>query len=247
MSTDSSSTQPASAASSVTIPVLPEVDASTIYKDGKARVYTKTGDAGTTSLFNMSRRSKADDYFAALGDTDELNAHIGVARAHIEQHGGDLYASVDDMLTDIQSRLFDLGAHLATPRGSSNAAQIHRTTFDEQHVDQLEKWIDSMESKLSPLRNFILPSGGPVSAQLHVCRAVTRRAERTTVPLIEREDADPMAQKYLNRLSDFFFVTARYAAMLSGHTETLWKKPREKRTKKEPAEQQYCKLSPDKR
>ena len=193
-------------------------------------MYTKTGDGGTTSLFNQQRRSKADDYFEALGDTDELNANIGVVRAHCQSAGSggsDAVASqLDEQLAEVQSRLFDVGAHLATPRQSSNAAALARTAFDEDHVAQLEAWIDAMEAHLPPLRNFILPSGGFVATQLHVCRAVCRRAERKTVPLVAREDADPVVGRYLNRLSDFFFVAARYAALSSDRPETIWKKPR---------------------
>lgn len=209
---------------------------SEIYK-GKSRVYTKTGDAGTTSLFNQQRRSKADDYFEALGDTDELNANLGVVRAHCQSGSSDRSeaaaascAQLDEQLAEIQSRLFDVGAHLATPRQSSNAAAQSRTQFDEDHVTQLEHWIDAMEAHLPPLRNFILPSGGIVAAQLHVARAVCRRAERKTVPLVAREDADPVVGRYLNRLSDFLFVAARFAALSSERPETIWKKPRVRST-----------------
>lgn len=228
MSTDADTTTSASALAS------PAVD---VYAD-KSRVYTKTGDRGHTSLFNQERRSKSDDYFAALGDTDELNANIGVVRAHctgaIESGGASdecahSYAQLNEQLSEIQSRLFDLGAHLATPRNSSNAAQIHRTNFADEHVDQLESWIDDMESSLDPLRNFILPGGGLVATHLHVCRAVCRRAERATVPLVARADSEPIAQQYLNRLSDYMFVAARFASLHSGAKEAIWKKPREPR------------------
>lgn len=211
----------------------------------------------------MERRSKGDDSFSALGDTDELNAAIGVARAHCQEtrhtdchwhshsqcQGGAspsdspsssasyaatrAHLQIGDQLAEIQSRLFDIGAHLATPRTASNEAQIHRTNFDDQHVDQLEQWIDGMEAELPPLKNFILPSGGLLATQLHVCRAVCRRAERSTVPLVERGDSEPIAQKYLNRLSDYLFVAARYAALTSNAQETIWKKPREPRQKRD--------------
>lgn len=195
----------------------------------------------------MERRSKADDYFSALGDTDELNANLGVVRSHCvlpetgisdQRHDKELIETLhqlDEQLSEIQSRLFDVGAHLATPQQSSNEAQRHRTKFAEHHVDQLEEWIDAMESVLPPLKNFILPSGGIVSSHLHVCRSVCRRAERSTVPLVERGDSEPVVQRYLNRLSDYLFVAARYAAKASGQTETIWKKPREPRVKKDDA------------
>jgi len=211
MSSDSSST----ATSSSTVGASATASSDDVYR-GKYRVYTKTGDKGTSSLFNMERRSKADDNFQALGDTDELNANIGVVRAHCAQvvaansTGGseddpvnrDACAQLDEQLSEVQSRLFDIGAHLATPRTSSNAAQQARTEFDEHHVDTLEEWIDGMETVLPGLKNFILPSGGLVSSHLHVCRAVCRRAERSSVPLVAREDALPVVARYFNRLSD---------------------------------------------
>ncbi len=124
---------------------------------------------------------------------------------------------------------FDVGAHLATPLSSSNAAQQARTFFPASHTPVLESWIDEMERELPPLRNFVLPSGGPVVAQLHVCRAVCRRSERHAIPLVSRGDSSPTVSIYLNRLSDFFFVAARHAARVLGEQETIWKKPREAR------------------
>lgn len=186
----------------------------------------------------MSRRPKSDDYFSALGDTDELNANLGVVRAHcvqeVSREGAsaeavETHQQLDEQLTEIQSRLFDIGAHLATPRQSSNAAQLARTEFDELHVSQLESWIDGMEASLEPIRNFILPSGGLVASHLHVSRAVCRRAERATVPLVDRGDSEPVVQRYLNRLSDYLFVAARFASR--DQPETIWKKPRVARQK----------------
>jgi ATP:cob(I)alamin adenosyltransferase len=238
MSSDSSSTVAASASSG---------SSDDIYTGGKYRVYTKTGDKGTTSLFNMERRSKGDDYFQALGDTDELNANLGVVRAHcatvVNSTGGDegdaahrdACAQLDEQLSEVQSRLFDVGAHLATPRSASNAAQKARTEFEAHHVETLEHWIDGMETVLSPLKNFILPSGGLVASQLHVCRAVCRRAERSSVPLVGREDADPVVARYLNRLSDYLFVAARFAALAARQPDTIWRKPRPPRAPRTPS------------
>jgi len=224
MSSESGQEQPASAAS-------PPTSTTNVYKN-KSRVYTKTGDKGTSSLFNMTRRSKADDYFYALGDTDELNAHIGLVRAQCDAESeSGRYGELPEHLAEIQSRLFDIGAHLATPRTSSNDAQKKRTEFCEHHVHTLEEWIDGMETELPPIRNFILPGGNLVSSHLHVARSVCRRAERQTVPLVNREDAEQVVQQYLNRLSDFLFVAARFVAHRAGCKETLWKKPREKRIK----------------
>lgn len=194
------------------------------YKEsGKYRVYTKTGDAGTSSLFNMERKPKDDDFFQALGDTDELNANLGVCREYLVAQGLSTTAS---QLEEIQSRLFDVGSHIATPRATSSAAQLARTGFSEEHTVQLEKWIDEMEVELPALKNFILPSGGLASAHLHVARAVCRRAERRVVPIVAHGDAEQCVQKYLNRLSDYLFVCARYACLKDGNSETIWKKPR---------------------
>lgn len=191
------------------------------------KIYTKTGDAGTTSLFSLERRSKADPHFAALGDTDELNAQIGVVVEQIRAsaHHQQLAHLVADLQT-IQSRLFDVGSHLATPLKSSSPNRIARAVFAETNVADLETLIDAMEEKLPPILNFVIPSGGLVCASLHVARAVCRRAERSTVPLVNEQQVEPVVMRYLNRLSDFLFVLARYACHVQGEQETLYKKPR---------------------
>ena len=181
----------------------------------KIRIYTKKGDDGTTSLFNSERRTKDSDYFHALGDVDELNAQLGVAQAIC------IISPLTDQLTEIQSRLFDLGAHLATPRSNSSTSKQSRTEFLPRHVEALEQWIDSMEESLAPLRTFILPGGGMLAAQFHVARAVCRRAERSVTPLIARGDTEHVIGAYLNRLSDYLFVAARYTTV---GPETAWKK-----------------------
>ena len=146
----------------------------------KFKVYTKTGDAGSSSLFNGQRRAKDEIIFAALGDTDELNAAIGVAAAHCatEQTTHPELAVLTPQFVSLQSRLLDLGSAIATPQSSSNDAQLQRAAFDVdgEEVRQLESWIDVMDEELPPLRNFILPSGGLVSASLHVARATCRRS-----------------------------------------------------------------------
>lgn len=232
-------------------------------------MYTKTGDKGTSSLFNSERRPKNDECFEALGDTDELNANIGVVRAHcsimkklwtenkinnnsssssssssstslLTSLPSDInpYDHFDDQLIEIQSRLFDIGAHLATPQTSSTPAQLKRTIFDPSHTSQLEQWIDQMEIDLPILTNFILPSGNLLTTHLHVCRAICRRAERRTIPLIARDDIDSVIQIYLNRLSDYLFVAARWTAKLSEQKETIWKKPRERSSMRKQQQQQ---------
>ncbi|GLE06692.1 hypothetical protein PINS_up016086 [Pythium insidiosum] len=185
------------------------------------KVYTKTGDKGTSQLFSGERRSKSDDVFNALGDTDELNAQIGVA---IECARLAKNEYLPPKLEMIQSRLFDLGACVATPLTTASQTKKNRAgMFDEANVDQLEKWIDEMDTELPPLKNFILPSGGGLaSTHLHVARAVCRRAERRVVPLAEAGDVESVVIRYLNRLSDFLFVSARYAALKEGKEETKW-------------------------
>lgn len=185
------------------------------------KVYTKTGDKGTSTLFSGERRPKNDDAFQALGDTDELNAQIGVA---IEQSRLVQNEYLPEKLESIQSRLFDLGACLATPLTTASQFKKNRTgTFDDANVSQLESWIDEMDLELPPLKCFILPSGGGLaSTHLHVARAVCRRAERRVVPLVGAGDVEPVVQRYLNRLSDFLFVAARYSALKEGKEETKW-------------------------
>jgi cob(I)alamin adenosyltransferase len=184
------------------------------------KIYTKTGDKGTSLLFNMERIGKESDYFEALGDTDELNSQLGVAREYCAQASNGL----EENLAEIQSRLLDLGSHLATPIRSSAANQIERAGFQEEDVVILESWIDELDAKLPPLRNFILPSGGLSASSLHLARTIARRAERHVVPLVNRGDANPVALRYLNRLSDFLFVAARTAAQKEGYHETVYKK-----------------------
>ncbi|KAF4029182.1 Cobalamin adenosyltransferase [Phytophthora infestans] len=185
------------------------------------KVYTKTGDNGTSQLFSGERRPKNDAVFQALGDMDELNAQIGVA---VEQARVAANAFLPPKLEQIQSRLFDLGACVATPLTSASETKQRRTgAFNDANVTQLEHWIDEMDTKLPLIKCFILPSGGGLaSTHLHVARAVCRRAERSVVPLVGAGDVDGVVQRYLNRLSDFLFVSARFAAVKEGKEETKW-------------------------
>lgn len=187
---------------------------------GGPRIYTKTGDKGSSSLYNGRRLPKSDGVFRALGDVDELNAHLGVAALRCEANG------LAPRLRGVQSRLMDLGAHVATPLGDERTeeARSKRTAFPEEEVARLEAWIDELEGELEPLRNFILPGGGEAAAQLHVCRAVCRRAERSVVPLVQAGDTCPGAGRFLNRLSDFLFVAARAATKRDGGEEVVWTK-----------------------
>ena len=179
------------------------------------KIYTKTGDAGETALGNGARVAKHSVRVAAYGTVDELNAHLGVARLAVD---GD----TDVALARIQNDLFDLGADLCRPEMEKDADSEYpplRIVVDQ--VSRLESEIDLMNANLEPLRSFILPGGSPLSAHLHVCRTVARRAERLAVECATMESINPDAVKYLNRLSDWFFVAAR-AANDGGNADVLW-------------------------
>jgi len=179
------------------------------------KIYTRTGDAGETALGNGTRVAKHAARVTAYGTSDELNAFIGVARQHAE---GD----VDAALARIQNDLFDLGADLCTPDISKDAeAEYPPLRMAAEQVTRLEEEIDVMNKDLEALRSFILPGGTALAAQLHVCRTVARRAERLCVELATLEDVNEAAIRYLNRLSDWFFVAAR-TANDGGKADVLW-------------------------
>jgi cob(I)alamin adenosyltransferase len=181
------------------------------------KIYTKTGDAGTTGLGTGKRVRKDDQRIAAYGTVDETNATIGVVRIHLAGHQG-----LDAKLGRIQNDLFDLGADLCVPdTGEKPAFEPLRVTADQ--VQRLEDEIDEMNAELKPLKSFVLPGGSPASAALHVARTVCRRAEREMVALaaIEGEPVSEAALKYVNRLSDFLFVAGRYVND-RGRSDVLW-------------------------
>lgn len=181
------------------------------------RIYTRTGDAGTTGLVGGARRKKHDLRIEAYGTVDETNAAIGLAR--LSTVAAPL---IDAMLGRAQNDLFDLGADLATPdSGREGAPEALRIV--EGQVTRLEGDIDELNADLAPLRSFVLPGGSPAAAALHIARTVCRRAERLVVALAERPDeaVSPTAIKYLNRLSDFLFVAAR-AVNRNGEGDVLW-------------------------
>ena len=177
------------------------------------KIYTRTGDAGETSLFDGTRVSKADGRVDAYGDVDELNAWLGLARA------AGLDADLDPLLVRIQQDLFALGAQLADPRDRI-AERVRKAALGESDVERLEQLIDRLESELPPLRRFILAGGVPAGAALHVARTVCRRAERRMVSLTPVPDA--VLIKYVNRLSDLLFVLARAVNHRAGAPETEW-------------------------
>lgn len=179
------------------------------------RIYTKTGDDGETALGNGARVAKHALRVTAYGTSDELNSFVGVAR--LEASG-----EMDDALNRIQNDLFDLGADLCRPDMEQDAtAEYPPLRMVDAQVARLESEIDAMNAGLDPLRSFILPGGSKLAAQLHVCRTVSRRAERLTVELATMESINTAAVKYLNRLSDWFFVAAR-TANNGGKDDVLW-------------------------
>ena len=179
------------------------------------RIYTKTGDAGETALGNGARVPKHALRVEAYGTSDETNATVGLARLHAE---GDM----DAALARIQNDLFDLGADLCRPDMAKDAeAEYTPLRMTEAQVARLESEIDAMNDALEPLRSFVLPGGSALAAQLHLCRTVSRRAERLTVELATQKDVNTHALKYLNRLSDWFFVASRIAND-DGRADVLW-------------------------
>lgn len=179
------------------------------------RIYTRTGDAGDTALGNGARVAKDSLRVEAYGTVDETNATLGMARLHAS---GDL----DAALARIQNDLFDLGADLCRPdRDKDASAEYPPLRMVPAQVERLEAEIDAMNTALTPLRSFVLPGGSALAAHLHLCRTVSRRAERACVTLARADDVNPDAVRYLNRLSDWFFVASRIAND-NGQSDVLW-------------------------
>jgi cob(I)alamin adenosyltransferase len=180
-----------------------------------SKIYTKTGDAGETALGNGARVAKHSLRVSAYGTVDETNATVGLARLHAT-------GEIADALKRISNDLFDLGADLCTPDRHLDATLSYTPLrMIEGQVNRLEREIDAMNEKLTPLRSFILPGGSVLAAQLHLCRTVCRRAERLVVETATMEDVNPEAVRYLNRLSDWFFVAGRIANN-DGKDDVLW-------------------------
>jgi cob(I)alamin adenosyltransferase len=176
------------------------------------RIYTRGGDRGETSLGDGARVPKHDLRVAAYGTVDEANAVIGLARLHAD-------AAADAMLARIQNDLFDLGADLCRPGADPDEPGALR--MQDGQVQRLEGEIDRLNAELQPLNSFVLPGGTPAAAQLHQARTVVRRAERLTTELADREPVNPVAIRYLNRLSDHLFVLARHLNA-KGAADVLW-------------------------
>ena len=180
------------------------------------KIYTKTGDNGTTALGSGERRPKYDLRIEAYGTVDETNSVVGLVRLAL----GESDPQVDGILSRIQNDLFDLGADLATPDTGQDLGYEPLRITDHQ-VTAIEEAIDLLNADLKPLRSFVLPGGTPAATYLHLARTVSRRAERLMVELAEREKVNPAATRYMNRLSDFFFVASRYLND-KGALDVLW-------------------------
>lgn len=181
-----------------------------------AKIYTRQGDSGQTSLYDGTRVSKNDLRMHMVGELDELNSIIGLAVStcsHIE---------ISFVLTIVQHHLFDLGAEIATPKESPQADQIR--CVSDKHVALLEMWIDQTSARLQPLKGFILPGGGITAAYLHTARTICRRAERTYVYIRQQLPANygSNVMQYLNRLSDLLFVLARESNRIDGRPDVPW-------------------------
>ncbi|MBP0612875.1 cob(I)yrinic acid a,c-diamide adenosyltransferase [Chryseobacterium sp. cx-311] len=183
------------------------------------KIYTKTGDKGETSLYGGTRVSKASARVESYGTIDELNSFIGFAKAEINDE------RILNQLKKIQFDLFTVGSESATPTDKlmlANGKSRLSLMISEMEIEELEQWMDEFEATLEPLQYFILPGGGKGATSLHICRTVCRRAERSLVFLNGHEEVRPELIKYLNRLSDYLFVLARYVSKIHGEQEEYW-------------------------
>lgn len=183
------------------------------------KLYTKTGDDGTTGLFGGQRVSKDDPRVEAYGTVDEFNAAIGLAAAACDPKRP-LHARLLEIFAQLQSRLFDIGADLATPEGDKHEKKIQR--IDEHHVEEAERWIDEIDDGNSPMKSFVMPGGTELASRLHVARTVCRRAERLMVGLSHAEPISAAAIVYVNRISDLLFAMARRVNKDAGVADVPW-------------------------
>jgi len=180
------------------------------------KIYTRTGDDGSTGLYGGGRVAKCDPRIEAIGAVDELNAQLGMARAIGSPE------QFDSIIAVLQNQMFDLGAELATPDPESCGTDY----LQDADIAQVEQWIDKFESTLAPLQTFILPGGTPAAAALHLARCICRRAEREIVALSAISAIRPTALQYINRVGDFLFVLARSANAASNQLDIAWQKVR---------------------
>jgi len=195
------------------------------------RVYTRTGDKGQTALVGGKRVAKDSPRIESYGTIDELNSIVGLARAFNSEKLGQAEAHryLDEVLAKIQDELFDLGSELATPE---DAAYEGMYRVGAAEVKRIEETIDHCQKDLAPLKSFILPGGGKGGAFLHQCRTVCRRAERDLLRLSRKEELSEWPIKYVNRLSDLFFVLARWIAKHGGEEEVLWQRGLQEKVKR---------------
>lgn len=180
------------------------------------KIYTRTGDDGTTGLSDGSRVSKDSARVSAYGDVDEANSAIGMARLHITDQ------TLNDMLSRLQNDLFDLGADLATPMPAEGEKDEEwALRIIQSQVDRIEQSLDQLNADLQPLTSFVLPGGTPASTYLHMARTIARRAERNMVTLAGADAVNPSAMAYINRVSDFLFVAARWCND-QGKADVMW-------------------------
>ncbi len=187
------------------------------------RVYTRTGDRGETALVGGRRVAKDSQRIEAYGTIDELNSIVGLARVFNEEklRDHDAHRFVDVVLRQIQNQLFDLGSELATPPDSYQPGMYR---VGEAEIKDIERLIDECQKNLGPLKSFVLPGGGKISGYLHQCRTVCRRAEREILRLSRIEELNEWVLKYVNRLSDLFFVLSRWIGKQTGEQEYLWQR-----------------------
>jgi cob(I)alamin adenosyltransferase len=195
------------------------------------RVYTRTGDDGTTALVGGRRVPKDSPRIAAYGTIDELNAALGLARVFNEERVAEdeRHRWLDEVLRRIQNQLFDLGSELATPPDAAYEG-MHR--IGDAEVRELESLMDECQQSLEPLKSFVLPGGGRISGFLHQCRTICRRAERELVALSRAEPIGDGPPRYVNRLGDLFFVLSRWVGKHLGEREYLWKRGLESHTRR---------------
>ena len=195
------------------------------------KVYTRTGDKGETALVGGKRVPKDSPRIDAYGTIDELNSVVGLARVFNEEslEAAEGHRFLDEVLCRVQDELFDLGSELATPPEFFKEGMYR---VSEGEIDRIEKSIDRCQKDLEPLKSFILPGGGRIGAYLHQCRTVCRRAEREILRLSRSEDINDCALKYVNRLSDLFFVLSRWIAKQTGEPEYLWQRGLQEKPKK---------------
>ena len=194
------------------------------------RVYTRTGDRGETALVGGKRVPKDSPRIEAYGSIDELNSIVGLTRVFNEEKidEGEAHRFLDAVLRQIQDELFDLGSELATPEDFFQEGMYR---VGEREVKRLEQLMDERQKELEPLKSFILPGGGRIAAYLHQCRTVCRRAERDILRLSRVEELSEWPLKYVNRLSDLFFVLARWISKQTGEAEYLWQRGLEEKGK----------------